>query len=133
MLFEEDPIYFITGFNESYMNGLKLFNGDIEYPDGFSTWSKDEKTLWRHNRRESKRTFGYFKDIDTAREAVTNNWCNIFETDYMYVVIESIHEGVHGFSDIDKVEWYKYDLATEKYYKIDQPEYTKCLCNFGCG
>ena len=79
------------------------------------------------------RVVGYYMDLDTAKEAVMNNACDINETVYDYAVIEKVKEGI--FHPSNKALWFKYDKETDSYKPIDTPKEAKnaCACGFSIG
>jgi len=75
--------------------------------------------------------FGYYKNFKFATQAVHNNYGDINETIYDYVVIEYIEEGLNP---ICKKRWfYKFDYENHKYEFIPEPEAFKNICNIGLG
>ena len=74
---------------------------------------------------------GYYTDLDKAKEAVTNNACDINETVYDYAVIEKIEEGLYHPS-IEAL-WFKYDKENDSYKPIDTPKEVKNYCGFSIG
>ena len=81
------------------------------------------------SKKHSKRCFGYFREVETAREAVTNNWADIHETIYTFALIEKIGEGIHPSAEI--VAFYQFDDVTRKYIEIPW-EWTG-FCNYAIG
>lgn len=89
----------------------------------------------------SKRSFGYFFSLESAREAVENNRCNIYEEKYELVLIEEIKEGIHCRAT--SVAWYKWrtnkknpkngEFTNGKYFPCKQPKELKIVTNFCMG
>lgn len=81
-----------------------------------------------------KRIFGYFFWFTFADQAVRENWSDIWETSYDWVVIEEVESGIHPINEEEW--WYEYDIKKEGYFPIDKPDkYKKPIeCkNFGIG
>jgi hypothetical protein len=77
---------------------------------------------------ERYRVWGYYRDIETARECVLENWSDISELDYYhYGVISQMGEG--PLACPEEQEWYEFEWEGEvgvdmKYKgakKIDEP------------
>lgn len=79
----------------------------------------------------SPRTPGWFFDLNTAVECVTNNWGDIFETVYEYALIEQLPEGLYpqgrkGYAE----HWFRW---TEGGYKpCDRPKELEGTIGGGC-
>jgi len=66
----------------------------------------------------SKRTFGYYLDIDKAIKAVLYNTRDINEGGYyQYVVIEIVPEGIHPISHSDKL-WFTWNEKLMRYEEM---------------
>lgn len=75
------------------------------------------------------RVVGYFHKLETAKEAVESNACDIYEEGYYpFCVIESTFEGFYGFGDE-----YWYQWIDGGYKPIDKPESLRHVCGFGIG
>lgn len=74
----------------------------------------------------SIRVPGFFTGLDEAREAVTDNAGDMWETVYDYVCIEKVDEGLYGADGF--CEWYKFNVETGGYEKIDTPEFEEHIC-----
>ena len=59
-------------------------------------FQKYEQTKYGAPDIGDSRTFGYYNDRDVALEAVRDNWCDIQERIYCYVVVEYIEEGLYN-------------------------------------
>lgn len=77
------------------------------------------------------RCFGFYADLETAKERLKNNTMDINETIYNYAVIEEVGEGIHYYAQ--KRWFYKFDYEKGIYYPIDEPEELKQIVNFGIG
>jgi hypothetical protein len=100
-------MYFITGLQKLETDNL----GWLDYGDS--------------------RVFGYYSDLEIAKERVVQNACDIFECVYMYMLIEEIGEGL--YSDCRNRWLYKFNLKTKEYKSIEEPECIKNTCNFSVG
>lgn len=76
------------------------------------------------------RTVGYFTNLDSAIDAVINNYCDIADDGYYkYAVIERIKEGIYQF-DL-RPTFFKFDNKTKQFIqlKIIPRKYQK-ICGF---
>jgi hypothetical protein len=95
-----------------------------------------DKTFWfltvMRKCGNRSRTWGFFDDFNEAEQAVIHNDTDIYECEYEYAVLEEHHMGViaHGTGNMF---WYKYNRGTEKYEKIDPPEWSLNVCHWGIG
>jgi len=81
------------------------------------------------------RTFGWFTSLKKAKEAVENNYADIHEYSYLYVIIEKTKEGVYGGFELPKEYWYKWDGSHDggKYVPIEKPDELKRVVCWGFG
>lgn len=106
------PTYFITCFEK---NGTEI--NKYKMPD-FG----------------DQRTFGFYYDLETARKALNENWCDMHECLYMYAVIEKMYPGIHPDCYLDTdIEWYQYDKEKDGFFLIDTPKHSVNLCNYALG
>ena len=130
---ERQKIYFVTTIEN--LGNLPLFYTNKELNEGTKTLTvKEIYNVLR--RREGKRTPGFYFKLEDAVECVENNRCDIYEGCYKHVVIESMHEGLYPLPGHGKEEiWYEWkgDSASGRYEKIEKPESTKCIVNWGVG
>lgn len=78
-----------------------------------------------------QRCFGYFQTFEKAEKAVLNNYCDIWETIYEYVVIEKVKDGIHQI-DLKPI-WYKWNLEKECYEKTEKPDFADGYAGWGIG
>ena len=78
-----------------------------------------------------KRTWGYFKDHDTAVQALHENWTDMWEFCYDYAVLEKADEGI--CPNCGERQWFKFDREHNGYFEIEEPECVKHICNFALG
>lgn len=87
--------------------------------------------------RQSKRTPGYYFKLEDAIRCVEVNGNDIYEGSYKHVVIEAMAEGMYPITiDLDDAEmWFEWKGSWDKggYERIEKPECTKCICNWGLG
>jgi hypothetical protein len=85
----------------------------------------------------STRTFGYFHDLDNAISAVENNYADMQERLYNYIVIEELSEGVHSF--VEKEYWYNWvgerslSENSGKWVLCEKPDWAAGTINWGIG
>ena len=79
----------------------------------------------------SSRCVGFYYDLNEAKNAIEENRCDLFETCYLYAVIEESYEGI--YPHIEKQLWYKYNLKEEKYEKCKKPEFAMGYGSCGIG
>ena len=88
-------------------------------------------------KREKNRTPGYFFKLEDAIECVEENWGDIYEGSYKHVVIEAMVEGLYPMA-IDRIKgeiWFEWKGTWDDggYERIEKPECTKNICNWGIG
>ena len=77
------------------------------------------------------RCWGYYKDKEKAIQAATENWGDMEECYYEYLVIEHFSEGL---ITIAKEEiWYHWDIKLSRWVECKKPEELKRVVNFGIG
>lgn len=79
----------------------------------------------------SQRTWGYYKERETAVHALHENWGDMWECLYEYALIEEIEEGICPYAS--NRQWFKWDTEREGYFEIEEPECVKCFVNFALG
>ena len=88
-------------------------------------------------KRQSSRTPGYFLKLEDAIECIENNYGDIYEGSYKHVVIEAMGEGLYGGANIGANEeiWFEWTGSWDEggYERIDKPECTKSIVNWGLG
>lgn len=77
------------------------------------------------------RCVGYFKDLEEAKDIVTNNKCDLWETIYNYAVIEKIGEGLYQY-DQNPI-WFQWCHETKTYKEIEKPEEAKNFVGMSIG
>jgi hypothetical protein len=76
------------------------------------------------------RTFGFFFDKEKAIEAVMENKCDIHECYYIYVVIETIEEGIHH--NLGEEIWFKWNNKNG-YTVCQKPKELESVYCYGMG
>lgn len=94
-----------------------------------TVFQKIEKSNTKYPNIINRRCVGYFADFDEAENAVLENFSDIHENMYDYVIIEEMEPGLK-LSDITRS---LYHWNGNSYEKIDIPETLKYLSNFGMG
>lgn len=79
------------------------------------------------------RTFGYYSDLDIAKERVKQNACDIYEYLYTYMLIEKIDEGLYKCCTKENRWLYKFNEETEEFDPIEEPECMEYVSNFSIG
>ena len=98
---------------------------------------KDIRTYFRN--KEGNRTPGYFFKLEEAIKYVEMNAMDIYEGSYKHVVIEAMREGFYPITeqvDGNKEEiWFEWQGSWDEggYKRIEKPESTKCIVNWGIG
>lgn len=89
---------------------------------------EDEKYIARHG---DKRTWGYYKDKDTAVQALHENWTDMWEYTYDVALLEKFESGI--CPECEERQWFKFDRARGGYFEMEEPEFIKCVVNFALG
>jgi hypothetical protein len=77
------------------------------------------------------RTWGFFDNYKDADAVVRNNVTDLWETVYDYAVIEEYKTGIGGYTF---ERWfYAYNIETNQYEPIDEPELLRHWCGFALG
>lgn len=126
-------IYVITSIDIGYKYINKKPSPDGLYHSYLKRTSKNQK---KYLTIRNQRAWGYFFDLKIAKKCVEENWGNLFEFRYNYVVIERIKEGL--LTVPHKEWWYKWVYSNRKTHKgkfipAKKPsEYTN-IVGFGLG
>lgn len=86
----------------------------------------------KHRGSDEQRTFGYEFLLGEAENLVINNYGDIHETNFMYVVIEEVFPGFCN-SDNYKHFWYKWNIKTQKYKPIKNPKHWNSIVGISIG
>ena len=77
----------------------------------------------------ARRVVGYYDDFNTAKKAVEENWCDIYEDGhYKYAVIEALEPGLYPICLTPIFYKWEGDSKTGGFKRIKRPAATK---NFG--
>lgn len=90
------------------------------------------------------RCFGYFEDKDRAMQAVEENWGDMHECSYNFLVIESLGQGIHPDTTSDpgceNEIWFKWEgepQPTDPFFgewvKIKKPKWSDRIVNWAIG
>jgi len=88
-------------------------------------------------RKGHTRTFGYYKALLDAINAVENNYGDMQECLYNYIVIEELHEGIHSL--VEKEYWYNWvgerslSENSGKWVLCEKPDWAAGTINWGIG
>lgn len=115
-----------------------------DYGVGLGEKKKDEECIWVITVMEKvepsdkyyvlfgdKRTWGYYKEYDTALQALHENCTDICEGCYDYAVLEKFPESICPVCE--ERYWFKYDRGRNGYFEIEEPECVKDTWNFAMG
>ena len=77
------------------------------------------------------RCVGWFKTVIEASLTIKGNYCDIWEGDNNYAVVEEFSFGLypHPIREI----WFKWDKDKGQYAEIEKPKEVANLINFGIG
>ena len=75
-----------------------------------------------------QRTWGYYKEREMAVQALHENWTDMQETLYSYALIEKIEEGISATAN--ERQWFKWDVARQGFFEIEEPECVEHIVNF---
>jgi len=106
-------IYMVTGIKFGYE-----YTDAETSPDGryHSYRVRTKKTQKRHFTITDKRLWGWFQTLKDAKEAVANNWSDMYEEgSYPEVVIEEVGEGLLSYETYEW--WYKWKNGGYKPWK----------------
>ena len=67
-----------------------------------------------------KRCWGFYKDKETALQALHENWTDMWEYSYDYALIEGYKEGISEMTGYR--QFFKFDENKGGYFEIDEPE-----------
>ena len=79
----------------------------------------------------STRIVGFRHELDSAKEVVEKNMCDIWETCYDYAVIEKVDPCL--YPDCMERYFFKYNKEKDGYDPIPEPECAKHFNAFGIG
>lgn len=80
---------------------------------------------------QSTRCFGYFPDKPAALRAADENWADMEECLYNWLVIEKIPEGLHAMPEEEI--WYEWDNGLGKWIHEEKPVWSKGIINWSIG
>ena len=65
------------------------------------------------------RSFGFFYNYEDAVEAVEQNYCDMHEGFYEYMVIEPVKSGIHPYTLNEHQRWFKFNDETDEFERIE--------------
>ncbi len=77
----------------------------------------------------TERCVGFYHDLERALECVENNWGDIHEGNFNYVVIEKIGDGL--YPTVEEFLWFKWNDG--KYEQSCVPLGFECVRGYGIG
>lgn len=77
------------------------------------------------------RVFGYFTTLQDAKDAVRQNYGDLHECYYKYLVIEEAAPGIHPM--IEKEWWYQWNSRDDRWTKCKKPKAVSNVFNFSVG
>jgi hypothetical protein len=78
-----------------------------------------------------RRTWGFYRDKNTAIKALHENWTDMEETIYHFAVIEGYTEGISNMTGYS--QFFEFDAAKGGYFEIDTPKGYEHFSGFGLG
>lgn len=121
-------IYVITTMNIGFKYGNPTASKDGIYHSYRKRTSPNQK---KYLTIISKRTWGWYPDIEQAKEALEKNYGDLYEGEYQYGVIEEVPMGVMWGGGETKEWWYKWKGSWEKgkFQSCEKPdEYKNIIC-----
>lgn len=79
----------------------------------------------------TERCFGYFEDRQKALHAADENWADMHECMYNWLVIEKIPEGLHAIPEEEI--WYEWDAGVNHWIHVDKPCWSCNIVNWSIG
>lgn len=81
-----------------------------------------------------QRVVGFYDDYETAKKAVEENWCDLYEDGYYkYAVIEALEPGLYPTCLTPIFYKWEGDIETGGYKRIKRPAATKNFTGFTIG
>lgn len=68
---------------------------------------------------------GFYYDFDTAYRAITENWCDIWETCYDYAFLMVRFPGLYEDAGPESRMLFQYDTIKDQYIQIEEPTWFK--------
>jgi len=126
---QSDPIYVVTTLRFGFKYADPEMHPDGKYHSYYKRTSEDQKEYYTI---VSSRTWGWYKELDDAKECVLHNYGDIAEIEYHYALIEEVKEGVLWGVDIPKEWWYKWegDWEDGEYQLSKKPDEEKNVICF---
>ena len=78
-----------------------------------------------------RRCLGFFKDRQSAVDALHKNSTDMYEFCYDYAVLEKYYEGLSGYGR--ESQFFKFDQEKGGYFETDEPDALKGLIAFSIG
>lgn len=78
-----------------------------------------------------QRTWGFYKEKETAFQALHENWTDMEETFYEFALIEEYQEGISNYTGYR--QFFKFDKDKGGYFEIDEPPQYEHFSSFAIG
>lgn len=85
-------------------------------------------TMTASNDNQYTVCMGYVHELDEAIKAVTNNYCDMYEANNTYMVIEKVYPGIQTMPHEEW--WFMFNRELEKYEPCEKPAMYKQICGF---
>ena len=80
---------------------------------------------------KSHRVVGFYTDLETAKQAVEKNCCDLYENGYYkYAIIEEREDGLYSYCENPLFYKWEGTIKDGGYKPIDRPEATNGFCGF---
>lgn len=78
-----------------------------------------------------RRTWGFYKEKETAFQALHENWTDMEETIYKFALVEEYQEGISNYTGYR--QFFKFDEKKGGYFEIDEPSQYEHFASFAIG
>ncbi len=82
--------------------------------------------------KKCSRCWGYTDTFEKAEESVLENYMDMHECSYQWIVIEEHVMDVLALAT-GKFQWYHWNQTSNEYERCRQPAWAKQVCNWGIG
>ncbi len=80
----------------------------------------------------ASRTWGFYKDKNTALKALHENWTDMWERCYNYAILETYEEGISRL-DFSYRQFFRFDRQKGGYVEIEEPVGYNHIAGFAYG
>jgi hypothetical protein len=78
------------------------------------------------------RCWGWYSNLEEAKQHVRDNVTDINECMYNYAVIENVPKGILPI-DTKEVQWFKFNKKIDKYEECEKPKWSETTFNWSIG